>query len=168
MKRFRWWILALLLLTGLVMALVVGRASEPLEVAFVRAYTVAPGAEHAVVNVSNHSRHDFVLWTSNELPAGSESGAIPPEVLAVEARMGRESLLRAGASGEMVIPVPISRRVKFFGRRRLGATEALLAHWLGKLRIVYPRRASFEKLLEFQPMSFHAHAPEAEIVRSDK
>jgi hypothetical protein len=153
MKRFRWWILALLLLGGVVLALVSKPEREQFTAVFVKKYNAPSGQERVVVRISNQSKHDFWVWATSEAAIGNEgeiAAANDSGSVAGDPESTRVMLdLLAGSSVDVVVPRPSAGRVKVAGYKAVTDREAFLRRWLEKLWIEYPRDAYVEKVVEF-------------------
>jgi hypothetical protein len=156
MKRFRWWILALLLLGGAVLALVSRPEPEPLKLTLIGRTNDASGQQYVIVEVSNRSRHEFWIVARSEALVGNEWRPVElnrPESAILEVRDVRLiNPVMAGGTRTEELQVPTEQvkwRVKIDGVREMSRLEKFVEWLFGKLQLEHPIDFAVEISLEF-------------------
>ena len=149
MKRFRWWILALLFVGALLLVLALKPEREPLELAVISRTNDIHGQSFLIVRITNQSSDEYEeVAARSHMLVGKQWTEVPQDTES-ERFVSKKDRLRAGDTWQVQLPAPVDKmtwRVYVVASRKLG--------WLEHFIYIKLRLRPFRSVLAHQAWEF--------------
>ena len=130
-KKSRWWLLALLMLGGIVLVYLVRPEPEPIKLAVVSQTNDASGTQRIIVRVSNRSWQEFTVIGRSEALVENGTKWLP---------------VNPGEQAQDTVPAGAARNLEFSGARRNEPWRVYVQGFRSVTRVQSGIRRCFSKL----------------------